>query len=143
MMLAYGRTECNLHEARRIYQERYPDRRLPHHETFSTTYRRLRETGNLNFREPRVQVRQHNVQVDERILQAFDDDPTTSIRVVAAGLNISVWKVWSVLRADGRHAFHYTPVQGNNYLRTYLTYLKCDIKTFYTFTLNILTDFKS
>lgn len=114
MMLAYGKADCNSREARRVYQERYPDRRLPHHETFSTTYRRLRETGNLNFREPRVNVRQHNVEVDERILQAFDDDPTTSIRVVADGLNLSVWKVWSVLRADGRHAFHYTPVQGNN-----------------------------
>ncbi|CAG4958029.1 unnamed protein product [Colias eurytheme] len=112
MMLAYGKADCNSHEAQRIYQERYPNRRLPHYETFSTTYRRLRETGNLNLQEPRVNVRQHNVEVDDRILQAFDDDPTTSIRVVADGLNVSVWKVWSVLRADGRHAFHYTPVQG-------------------------------
>lgn len=113
MLLAYGSANCNAREARRVYQERYPDRRLPHHETFSATYRRLRETGNLNLREPRVNVRQHNVQVDERILRAFDDDPTTSIRVVADRLNLTVWKVWSVLQADRKHAFHYTPVQGN------------------------------
>lgn len=112
MLLAYGRANCNAREARRIYQERYPDRRIPHHETFSTTYRRLRETGNLHHQEPRVSAVQHNVAVDEMILQAFDEEPTTSIRTVAARLNLTVWKVWAVLRADGRHAFHYTPVQG-------------------------------
>lgn len=113
MLLAYGSANCNAREARRIYQERYPNRRVPHHETFATTYRRLRETGNVHFQEPRVNVRQHNVAVDESILQAFEEDPTTSIRVVAERLNLSVWKVWSVLRQDGRHAYHYTPVQGN------------------------------
>lgn len=114
MLLAYGSADCNGHEARRIYQERYPDRRSPHHETFATTYRRLRETGNLHFQEPRVSARQHNVVVDERILQAFDENPTTSIWVIAARMGISVWKVWLVLRADGRHAFHYIHVQGHS-----------------------------
>ncbi|PZC73746.1 hypothetical protein B5X24_HaOG208930 [Helicoverpa armigera] len=83
MLLAYGRANC---EARRIYQVRYPDRRIPHYETFSPTYRRLRGTGNLRHQEPRVSAVQHSVAVDEMILQAFDEELTTSIRIVAATL---------------------------------------------------------
>lgn len=118
IMMAYGRADGNAREARRIYQERHPERRLPDRATFSNTYRRIRETGNLNFQEPRINVRQNDVVVDENILEAFDEDPTRSIRHVAAMLDVRVWKVWSVLRKNGIHAFHYTPVQGifNAYL---------------------------
>lgn len=59
-----------------------------------------------------MNVRQHNVSVDEQIMAEFDENPTKSIRQVAAELGIGIWKVWSVLRQDGGHAFHYTPVQG-------------------------------
>lgn len=112
MIMAYGAARGIGREAQRIYHEMHPNRRLPHHDTFSTTYRRLRETGNLNFQEPRINVRQHNAAIDERILQAFEEDPTTSIRAVARALNLNIWKVWSVLRDNERHAFHVTPVQG-------------------------------
>lgn len=112
MLLAYGSANTNSREARRIYHDRYPDRRLPTHQTFASTYRRLRQTGNLNFQEPRVNRGELHVAIDEQILREFDQDPTTSIRQIAARLDRSIWKVWSVLRNDERHAFHYTPVQG-------------------------------
>lgn len=112
MLLAYGSANSNSHEARRIYQERYPNRRVPSYPTFANTYRRLRETGHLQFQEPRVNVRAHNVAIDEQILAEFDADPTKSVRQVAAMLGLGIWKVWSVLRHDERHPFHYTPVQG-------------------------------
>ncbi|CAH2109242.1 unnamed protein product [Euphydryas editha] len=66
----------------------------------------------INFQEPRVNVWQHNVAVEESILQAFDEDLTTNIQLVAERLDLSVWKVWSVLRQNGKHVHHYTPVQG-------------------------------
>lgn len=113
MLLAYGRADGNAREAQRVYRERYPDRRVPHHDTFSRTYRRLRETGNLHYREPRLGTVRHNVEADESILQAFDEAPTTSIRNISGRLGVSIWKVWSVLRHHNKHAFHYTPVQGN------------------------------
>lgn len=112
ILMAYGRANSNAREARRVYQERYPNRRVPSHQTFTNTYRRLRETGNLWFQEPRVSIREGNVNIDERILAEFDADPTKSVRKVAAALGLGIWKVWSVLRHDGRHPFHYTPVQG-------------------------------
>lgn len=112
MLVVYGMAHCNGREARRIYQERYPSRRVPNHQTFGSTYRRLRETGILSFREPRVNRFEPNVAVEERILDQFTEDPTRSVRTVARTLGLSVWKVWSVLRENGKHPFHYTPVQG-------------------------------
>lgn len=123
IIMAYGAAHSNAREARRIYQERYPNRRLPDRDTFATTYRRLRETGNLNAREPREPLRQLPVEIDEQILAAFERDPTTSTRVVAAALGVSQWKVWSVMRQDNQHPYHYTSVQGN-FFCTYLNYLK-------------------
>lgn len=119
MLMAYGKADGNGREAKRIYEERFPTRRQPNRHTFETTFRRLRETGNLNRREPGV-TRQRNVADDERVLEAFNEDPTASIRTVAATLNLSAWKVWSVLHVNGMHPFHFTPVQGleeNDYQR--------------------------
>ena len=65
----------------------------------------------MNHREPRVRDEQYVPQVDEHILEVFEADPTTSIRKTARQLNISIWKIWSVLNIHGKHAFHYTPVQ--------------------------------
>ncbi|XP_050299347.1 uncharacterized protein LOC126738183 [Anthonomus grandis grandis] len=112
IVFAYGRANGNTREAQRIYEEQYPNRRVPHHDTFANTFRRLRETGNLNFQEPRTNRRQYDVAVDENVIRTFDEDPTTSTRKVATDLNISTWKAWSVVKAEGRHPFHYTPVQG-------------------------------
>lgn len=112
MLMAYGRANGVARAAQRIYQERFPNRRLPTPHTFQNTYRRIRETGNLNINEPRGIVVRHNVQIDERILALFEEEPTRSIRNVASLLEVSIWKVWKVLRQNDRHDFHYTPVQG-------------------------------
>lgn len=108
ILMVYGSANGVARETRRIYQGLYPSRR----NVFSNTYRRLRETGNLNQYVSGIKNRQYNVTVDEHILSAFDDDPTTSIRKVAETLRLSILKVWSVLRRAGKNAFHYTPVQG-------------------------------
>jgi hypothetical protein len=46
--LAYGTAEENGRMAQRLYQERFPNRRLPHHSTFASINRQLRETCLLN-----------------------------------------------------------------------------------------------
>lgn len=112
MLLVYGQANCVARAAQRIYEQRYPNRRVPTRNTFQNTYRRLRETGTVNTNVPRGVVVRHNVEVDERILARFEEDPTKSIRDVASSLEISIWKVWKVLRQNKKHAFHYTPVQG-------------------------------
>lgn len=112
IMMAYGKANGNAREAQRIYQERFRNRRLPSRYTFQNTFRRLRETGNMRNKEPRGVLLRHHVGIDEQILRFFEEDPTRSIRNVAELLEISIWKVWKVLRQNNKHAFHYTPMQG-------------------------------
>ena len=47
MLLVYGAADCNGHAARRLYQERYPNRLVPSHATFPTVNSRSHETGSL------------------------------------------------------------------------------------------------
>lgn len=112
IIMAYGAAGGNARAAQRIYQEQFPNRRLPGRRVFQDTYRRIHERGKLSNDEPRGIVIRHNVRVDEQILQLFQEDPMRSIRAVAAMLDISVWKVWHVLRVNEQHAFHLNPVQG-------------------------------
>lgn len=45
MHLMYGLASCNALEARRLYEERYPNRNIPNQKTFQRLDQRLRETG--------------------------------------------------------------------------------------------------
>lgn len=45
MHLMYGLASCNALEARRLYQENFPHRRIPDRKTFERVDLRLRETG--------------------------------------------------------------------------------------------------
>ncbi|GBP87245.1 Presequence protease, mitochondrial [Eumeta japonica] len=53
IIMAYGRADGNAREARRIYEERFPNKRLPSRNIFQNTYQRLRETGNVQNNETR------------------------------------------------------------------------------------------
>lgn len=112
MVFVYGVADGNALLARDIYHDRFPQRRIPNARTFQNTFVRLGEIGNFNFREPAAPAGQrHHAQVDDMILARFDADPTISVRKIARELHLSTWKVWSVVHSDGRHPFHYTPVQ--------------------------------
>jgi hypothetical protein len=48
ILLAYGAADGNGTVAQRLYQERFPNRWIPHHSTFASINRWLGETGSLN-----------------------------------------------------------------------------------------------
>lgn len=45
IIFMYGRSDGNCFEARRLYEQRYPNRVLPNAKTFQEVFRRLGETG--------------------------------------------------------------------------------------------------
>lgn len=112
ILFVYGFCNGNAAESRREYVRRFPNRRVPHVSVFGATFRRLSETGNVQRVAHRVGPHGYNPDIDEEILQRFDDDPTLSTRQVAVDLNVSPWKVWSMIRRHSKHPYHYTPVQG-------------------------------
>ena len=75
----YGRANGNAHEARRLYQETFPNRRLPRSRTFSRIAQRLRERGKfiptIEGGRPRTA---RTVQQEQRILAHVAAKPRTS-----------------------------------------------------------------
>lgn len=111
IVFMYGRADGNGSLARRMYQERFPNRRLPNVRVFYNTFRRLAEDG-IHHVEPGVNPGRHDPSVEEDILAEFAANPHISTRAIARNLNLSQWKVWSTLNQNRKYPFRGTKVQG-------------------------------
>ena len=114
IVFVYGFCDGNARAAEREYARRFPRRIHPGRGVFPETYQRLRETGSTAVRgEGRGRPGlMDNVDVVGQVLEEFNDDPTTSVRRVAARTGVPPTTVHAIVRADGRHPYHYTRVQG-------------------------------
>lgn len=114
MHLAYGAANGNARRARRIYQERYPNRRVPSHPTFTRIHRTLSEIGRFDARS---NVGGHEVarivrdNAEDAVLNYFQANRRASIRSCASDVGISRSSVWRILHNHNLHAFHYQRVQ--------------------------------
>lgn len=107
----YGLCDGNALEARRKYAIHFPNRRLPHWSVFGTTFRRIRETGNVKrIQSDAGRPRMYDATDEEDILTQFGENPTDSIRAVSRRLNITQWKVWFTLHTARQYPYHFTPV---------------------------------
>lgn len=103
MVLLYGEARQNSREARRLYQERFPGRRLPSADTFRRVERRLRATGSFHALPPVRDAPVTSGNYEEAVQNAIAYNPHTSSRAIGNELNISHV---SVLRILHRHKFH-------------------------------------
>lgn len=113
MHLLYGAANGNGREAARMYNELYPDRRTPNHQTFAQLGRRLCETGTFRVNRtdagrPRYGRTPH---VEEDILAEIEHNPQTSSRAVGQRFNASQQTVLRVLHDYHYHPYHYRKVQ--------------------------------
>lgn len=112
----YGMARGNSKLAQRLYHERFPNRLLPNHKTFTNVHNRLRETGTFKScmadtgREREVR----NVDFEENVLQTFEENPSTSTRVVSQELGCSNSSVWRVVHCEGLHPYKLQKVQALN-----------------------------
>ncbi|KYN13737.1 hypothetical protein ALC57_14066, partial [Trachymyrmex cornetzi] len=98
--------------AARLYAERFPAReRHPDANVISRCVQRFQETGSV------LRTRQYDrrllirVEDEERILEAFEENPRNSIRRVAHALGLSQHAVHSTLRRNGLYPYHFQRVQ--------------------------------
>ena len=105
----YGRASGSAHEARRLYQETFPNRRLPCSRTFSRIAQRLRERGTFILV---IEGTARTVQQEQRILAHVTANTGTSTRRIssAEGINCSI--VWRILHEDRLYPYHLQRVQG-------------------------------
>jgi transposase len=112
MIFIYGLCNGNARHAARKYRQRYPNRRHPHFQTFSRSFRRLRETGAVCLSNGgRGIPNRHNIEDEERVIDEVQNDPTTSTRRVARQLDLSRNFVWRILKQEQLHPYHIHRVQ--------------------------------
>ncbi|GBP85316.1 hypothetical protein EVAR_99435_1 [Eumeta japonica] len=73
ILVTCGRVDCVAGVALRLYGQLYPRRRLPNNHIFINTCR-LSETGSVHHRKFRIGGQRHNMEIDERILAALEED---------------------------------------------------------------------
>lgn len=113
MLLVSGYCQGNGRECVRIYGDRFPNRRLPNHQTFAAVERRLRETGRFapatadygRERMVRTPV------VEEEILERVTEDAKLSTRRLSLEVGVSKDVVHRVLQEQLLHPYHIQPVQ--------------------------------
>lgn len=110
IVLYYGMACCNATVARRMYAEAFPQRRIPNERVFPGTYNRLAETGNVS-KPAGDRIRGHDENVEESVLLAVEEDPTTSVRQLSRRLGVQRNRVHRVLKNNRMHPYHYQPVQ--------------------------------
>jgi hypothetical protein len=114
MHLIYGRAYCNSKEVRRLYQQSFPQRHLPHRQTYVNIDRRLRETRTFqtvtaNWGRP-LSVQTPNF--EENILHHIEQDPAGSSMRLAAVERVSHMTVWIVLHRQLLYPYRLQRAQG-------------------------------
>lgn len=112
MIIAYAIAGENANAAACIYAQRFPDReRHPARKTILRCIQRGRETGSVLLNRQNAGAPVHiQVNDEERILRAFEENPQNSMRrTQTLGLLRSV--VHRTLGRNGLHPYHYQRVQ--------------------------------
>ncbi|KAJ4436202.1 hypothetical protein ANN_18832 [Periplaneta americana] len=107
-----GKADGNAALARRLYQERYPQRQCPDRKTFVRLHYRLCEYGKFN--SPglgRGRPRSTTAEVQEEILEAVNMTPSISTRRVALQVNVPHTTVWRLLKEYQLYPYHLQRVQ--------------------------------
>ena len=110
--LSMDLADGNGREAARLYQERYPNRRLPDHRTFARIHQRLLETGSFSRRSSEgrpISVR--TPELEEAVLEDVGQHPTTSTRRLALRHDVSQHTICSILHQQLLYPYHILRVQ--------------------------------
>lgn len=114
MLMALGECQGQPYVAERRYQELYPNRaRHPSAAVILRTAQRLHESGSVLPRKRdcgRLRT-ERNVRNVGTILRAIEQEPESSIRVIAREHDMSYSTVQRILKGEQLHAYHYTSVQ--------------------------------
>lgn len=114
MVYFYGMAEGNGALAARLYRQNFGQRegRWPDGRTMANAYEALLRDGNFNGRHhdggrPAVLFNE----MEQRVLNHFQEDPESSTRSAARQLVSSKNTVNRILRRDGQHPYHFRKTQ--------------------------------
>jgi len=116
MHFMYGRANGNALEARRLYAQNFPNREIPSNRIFAKLHQRLRDTGMFG-KNAGDSGRPRSIstpEVEEEILAIVQENPGTSIRRIAAQIDISPRLIWRTLKEQLLYPYHIQRVQTLN-----------------------------
>lgn len=113
MIMLYGEARGNAAGAKRLYEERFPGRRIPDARTFTRTVQRLRESGSLkmNTRDIGSTESDRRLDAEDDVLERVEANPGVSTRRLAVQTNLSRSMIWRILHEQGFYPFHVQKVQ--------------------------------
>lgn len=113
MILIYGECQQNAALALRTYRQRYGDsRRCPvNSRTIVQAVQRIRENRPLVPVREGVPPQEIAVPLEQRVLDYFTHNPTSSLRKAARQFQVHHKTVLKILRKDKRQPYKYTKVQ--------------------------------
>ena len=96
----YGTAGENAQQARVLYQQLFPNRPIPHEQTFISAVQHLRDHGRFQpVAVDRGRTRsQRTLNAEPQILDAVEENPGTSIRRLSAQIGVSTFVVWRTLK---------------------------------------------
>jgi len=106
MLLVYGKSDQNAHEAMRRYVEKYPNRRRPNQNVFLRLINRVRTSGYVipmrkNFVGRHFSVR--NVENEEEVLRTVEENSSASVRQMSRQFEMSKTTIHRILQENQMH----------------------------------------
>ncbi|EFA11692.1 hypothetical protein TcasGA2_TC005051 [Tribolium castaneum] len=101
-------------EAAREYSRRFPQRIQPSANAFLRLVERTKRTGSLLPQKKGLvgaRRRARTPEIEEQMMEAFFQDPTTSIRTVSSLHGVSRNSIQRILKENRQHPYHYRRVQ--------------------------------
>lgn len=119
MMLCVGAApNHSINAARELYRQRFivgrppaEQRHLPPYSVFRNMCLRLQRTGSFHAERSEGRPVARPVELEERILQHFEENPRTSTRRAGIVFNVNHMVIWHTLHDDGRHPYHFRRTQ--------------------------------
>lgn len=107
----YGYCDGNARRAVVEYRRRFPNRRTPHHSTFTAVHRQFNERGLRPLRPERALINL-DLHTENRIMNLIIEDPTLSSRAVSRIVHVNYRVVLRVWKRYGLRPYHLRKVQG-------------------------------
>lgn len=106
MVYVLGESDRNC--AKRIYHQRYPDRRIPDQKSFEKLHERFTETGNVAYKKPIIDKRATDNGNQLSVILTAIEDPHVSQKKIAEVVGISRTSVRRILK---QHQYHPYKIQ--------------------------------
>ncbi|GFX46205.1 DUF4817 domain-containing protein [Trichonephila clavipes] len=111
MLIVYGPVDFNGHTTWLLYQKRYSNRRVPHHTTFASVNKMIRETYSFTRSTMNWLRTTKTYGNEEVVLRLVEDNPSMSTKAIAQQVALFQSIIWRIFAANKMSAYHLHHVQ--------------------------------